>query len=261
MHLSMCANDQVFAAPKNPTQERDTTRASTLGDAVLPQKRTRRESGDAEGHTRLCTALKIAIGVARRPIAESVEEVCSGDGPPPPDDVRRFPLCTLCLLWVHGLFRRFMEASDKDARYALRDAFECHHRRRATGRRMSVELLTKGSWFALGVIHLLPALSAFSTSLLTRLYGPAPSVDLRVLLAHRGVLFCAVLMSCVFGALSPATRRPLSAVVAISIVGFLLLYLRAGSPAGPLRTLAIVDALGLAPLALVLWAAWTARGS
>jgi hypothetical protein len=39
-------------------------------------------------------------------------------------------------------------------------------------------------------------------------------------------------------------------------MGFLVLYLRAGAPSGPLRTIAIVDAATLLPLALVVLAAW-----
>ena len=118
------------------------------------------------------------------------------------------------------------------------------------------EMLIKIAWLALGLIHLFPAASAFSPSLVERLYGVAPSGDLAVIVAHRGVLFCAVVASCVFGAFDPAARRPLGIVVAISVIGFLLLYARAGMPAGPLRTVAIVDAVGLAPLAAVRWSAW-----
>jgi hypothetical protein len=117
-------------------------------------------------------------------------------------------------------------------------------------------MFIKIAWLALGLIHLFPAASAFSPSLMQRIYGVAPSGDLAVILAHRGVLFCALLASCVFGAVDPSARRPLGIVVAISVIGFLVLYARAGMPAGPLRTIAIVDALGLVPLAAVLWSAW-----
>jgi hypothetical protein len=122
-------------------------------------------------------------------------------------------------------------------------------------------MLIKIAWLALGLIHLFPAASAFSPSLMQRIYGVAPSGDLAVILAHRGVLFCALLASCVFGAFDPAARRPLGIVVAISVIGFLVLYARAGMPAGPLRTIAIVDALGLVPLAAVLWSAWRVQAA
>jgi hypothetical protein len=45
-------------------------------------------------------------------------------------------------------------------------------------------------------------------------------------------------------------------VVAISVVSFLWLYFRAGMPSGPLKTIALVDLVGLAPLLLVVWSAW-----
>jgi hypothetical protein len=42
-------------------------------------------------------------------------------------------------------------------------------------------------------------------------------------------------------------------------LGFLILYLRAGVPAGPLRTIAVVDAAALIPLLFVAASAWRAR--
>lgn len=119
-----------------------------------------------------------------------------------------------------------------------------------------MDVSIKVAWLALGLIHLVPAASAFSPSLLERLYGVPPTGDLGVLLAHRGVLFCAVVASCAFAAFEPSARRPLAVVVAMSVVGFLILYVRGGMPAGPLRAVAIVDGIGLAPLAAVLWSAW-----
>jgi hypothetical protein len=47
-------------------------------------------------------------------------------------------------------------------------------------------------------------------------------------------------------------------VVGISVIGFLLVYAAAGAPEGPLRTIAVVDALALIPLAIVGWKAWIA---
>lgn len=117
-------------------------------------------------------------------------------------------------------------------------------------------MFIKLAWLALGLIHLFPAASAFSPALLDRLYGVAPSGDFAVLVAHRAVLFCAIFVSCLLGAFDPTARRPLGIVVGISVVGFLILYARAGMPTGPLRTIAIVDAVGLAPLTVVLWSAW-----
>jgi len=44
--------------------------------------------------------------------------------------------------------------------------------------------------------------------------------------------------------------------VTLSVVGFLVVYVRAGMPGGALRTIARADLLGLAPLAVVLLDAW-----
>jgi hypothetical protein len=117
----------------------------------------------------------------------------------------------------------------------------------------------KVSWFILVGLHLLPAVSAFSSSVLQRLYGLAPTGDLVVLLAHRGVLFCAVALACLFGALDPMARRSGSVIVGVSMLGYLVLYLRAGAPHGPLRSIAIADAIGLLPWAVVVWDAWAHR--
>ena len=84
----------------------------------------------------------------------------------------------------------------------------------------------------------------------------APDGDLGVLIAHRGVLFLAIVIACVIAVFDPPARRALGVVVAISVIGFLALYLRAGAPPGPLRTIAIADAVALLPLAVVLYAAW-----
>jgi hypothetical protein len=119
-----------------------------------------------------------------------------------------------------------------------------------------MEIVTQLAWIALALIHLLPAVSAFRPSLIERLYGVSPSGDLSVILQHRGVLFVAIVVACIFGALEPSARRPLAIVVAISVVGFLISYARAGMPRGPLRRVALVDAIGLVPLAIVVYVAW-----
>jgi hypothetical protein len=81
------------------------------------------------------------------------------------------------------------------------------------------------------------------------------------MLAHRAFLFLAVAVACLWGAFDPEARRPLSVVVMISITGFLILYIAAGAPPGPLRRIALVDAAALAPLAWVLLQAWGPRAA
>jgi hypothetical protein len=119
-----------------------------------------------------------------------------------------------------------------------------------------MEITTKLAWGLLALVHLSPAAAALAPSLVERLYGVSPTGDLGVLIVHRGALFLAIVAACVLAVFDPAARRALGVVVAISVIGFLVLYLRAGAPSGPLRTIAIVDAAALLPLAFVLVAAW-----
>ncbi|CAN1533372.1 hypothetical protein MCEMIH15_01470 [Caulobacteraceae bacterium] len=119
-----------------------------------------------------------------------------------------------------------------------------------------MELITKLAWALLALIHLSPAAVFFLPHLTKKLYGIDANGDLGVLITHRGALFLAIFAACVAGALDPAARRALSVVVAISVISFLWLYFRAGMPSGPLKTIALVDLVGLAPLLLVVWSAW-----
>jgi hypothetical protein len=118
-----------------------------------------------------------------------------------------------------------------------------------------MDTITKLAWGLLALAHLSPAAVAFAPSLVERLYGVSPTGDLGVLIAHRGALFLAIVAACVIAVFDPPPRRALGVVVAISIIGFLVLSLRAGAPSGLLRTIAIVDAAALLPLALVVVAA------
>ncbi|GAM96696.1 hypothetical protein U91I_00316 [alpha proteobacterium U9-1i] len=116
----------------------------------------------------------------------------------------------------------------------------------------------EASWLALAVIHAPPAAATFLPTLRRRLYG---GVDERgplgVILVHRGALFLAVLVACVFSALNADARELGTIVVGVSLVGFLVLYAMAAAPARrPLRSIAAVDAVGLIPLAVVMFDAW-----
>lgn len=119
-----------------------------------------------------------------------------------------------------------------------------------------MELALKAAWVALALIHLPPAAVLVLPGLIERLYGIAPAGDLRVVIAHRGALFLAIMAACAYAAIEPGARRTASLVTAISVGAFLALYARAGLPAGPLRTVAIADLIALAPLALVACVAW-----
>ena len=119
-----------------------------------------------------------------------------------------------------------------------------------------MDLMTRTAWGPLALLHLAPALPALRPALVERLYGVAPDGDVGVLLVHRGALFAAVMAAALFALVSPEARKLASVVVAISMAGFLLVYLRAGMPAGALRKIAVADVVGLVPLAFVLWEAW-----
>jgi hypothetical protein len=119
-----------------------------------------------------------------------------------------------------------------------------------------MELVTKVSWALLALIHASPAAVLFAPKLLRDLYGIEADGALGVLLVHRGALFLAIIAACVFALFDASSRRAASVVVTISVVGFLVVYARAGLPPGALRTIAIVDVVALLPLGWVLLAAW-----
>lgn len=111
------------------------------------------------------------------------------------------------------------------------------------------------AWWALVLVHAMPAAAAFSPRLRQRMYGVSEDANLGVILTHRGVLFIAVAAACVYAAFD-APSRPLAAIVAsISVLGFLIIYAKAGSPKR-LLLIAQIDLFAIAPLALVALDAW-----
>jgi len=119
-----------------------------------------------------------------------------------------------------------------------------------------LELVVKLAWGLLGLLHLPPAAVLASPGLVRRLYGVAPEGDIGLLLTHRGALFLAVAVGCVFAVFDPGSRRLAALIATISMAGFLVLYGQAGWPPGPLRAIAIADAAALPVLAFAAWAAW-----
>jgi len=109
-------------------------------------------------------------------------------------------------------------------------------------------------WLLVALVHLIPALALFRPALITRLYGVAPGSPLFLLMHHRAALFFAVLVACVWAAFDPGGRKLAAVIAAISMLSFLALYHSRGRPAA-LGTIALVDLIGLAPLA---WAGWHA---
>jgi hypothetical protein len=119
-----------------------------------------------------------------------------------------------------------------------------------------MEIATKIAWFLLALVHVSPAAVLFRPSLVQKLYGIPPEGATSLLLTHRGATFLAIVVAAIWAAFDPSVRRLCTIVVAIAVLGYLILYVRAGMPQGPLRTIAAADALALAPLVLVMWSAW-----
>lgn len=122
-----------------------------------------------------------------------------------------------------------------------------------------MEIVVRIAWALLALIHTAPASVLFSPAALRRLYGVEPDGDVGVLLTHRGAMFLALVALCLIALVAPNARRAAGIAVAISVVGFLAVYLRAGNAPGALRTIARVDLVALAPLAVVLVDAWFPR--
>ena len=70
-----------------------------------------------------------------------------------------------------------------------------------------------------------------------------------------GALFLAVVLACGYAAVEPTARRAATLVVAISVVGFLVVYVRADMPPA-LRGIAIADFAALGPLLFLLVSSW-----
>jgi hypothetical protein len=116
-------------------------------------------------------------------------------------------------------------------------------------------MLHKLSWLVLAAVHLMPALAFFRPATLTLLYGVRPGDPLFLLMHHRAALFVAVFAACLWAAFDVSGRRLAAVVTAISMLSFLWLYWRAGSPE-PLRRIALVDLAGLPFLVLAAWGAF-----
>ena len=113
-------------------------------------------------------------------------------------------------------------------------------------------LAARVAWLGLAVIHLLPALGLVSTTLRHRLYGIDPTGDMAILLAHRALIFAAVVLASLTAAAIDTVRPATALVVSTSVVGFLLVYALGGMPAGSLRQVALVDCAAL-PLLVIVW--------
>ncbi|HEU0200431.1 MAG TPA: phosphopantetheine adenylyltransferase [Burkholderiaceae bacterium] len=78
--------------------------------------------------------------------------------------------------------------------------------------------------FAVGLLHLVPALGVFSAERLAQLYGAPPQGEAIVLLLrHRAVLFALLGAFCCAAAFVPAWRTPALAAALVSTASFIAL--------------------------------------
>lgn len=119
-----------------------------------------------------------------------------------------------------------------------------------------MELLTKISWGLIAIIHLMPSLVLFKPDLTNKLYDISPAGDLGLLIIHRGALFLGIVVASIFAIFDQDSRRVISCVAAISIIGFLFTFWRGGMPEGALRTIALADLFALVPLLIVIYDAF-----
>ena len=111
------------------------------------------------------------------------------------------------------------------------------------------------AWLFLALIHALPAIALVRPSLLTTLYEVEPDAAAYALLWHRAALFAVILLICCWAAFRPEVRHLAAVAVAISMLGFLVIYWVQGMPAN-LRTIAFADLIGLPALTVVAWNAF-----
>ncbi len=117
-------------------------------------------------------------------------------------------------------------------------------------------MLEPVAWLILAAVNAMPALAFFQPSLLTKLYRLQPDNPLFLLMHHRAALFMVIFCACIWAAFDPKSRQLAASAVGVSMIGFLVLYWRAGSPKA-LKKIAQIDLLGLPALAYVGWMAFS----
>ncbi len=116
-------------------------------------------------------------------------------------------------------------------------------------------MLDRILWLVLAGIHAMPALAFFRPAMMGAMYRMTADNPLFLLMRHRAALFVVIVVVALWAMVDPGTRRLASVVLAISMLSFLGLYWQAGSPTA-LRTIAIVDLVGLPVLSLAMWRAF-----
>lgn len=103
-----------------------------------------------------------------------------------------------------------------------------------------------GCLAVVGLINFLPLLGVLSAERITAGYGvEVATPDLELLLRHRALLF-GIIGGFVFASLAlPQLRSAAMVMAAVSMVGFLFLYVLTGASSGALRSVVIADLLGV----------------
>ena len=118
-------------------------------------------------------------------------------------------------------------------------------------------MLERISWLILAVvIHLPPFAAFFVPSLISKLYNVVPDDPNFALLQHRAALFGVVMIACLWAAFDPNVRKLAAVLTALSMISFLAIYFGYGQPAS-LKTIALVDGIGLPFLAYAGWKAFS----
>lgn len=112
-------------------------------------------------------------------------------------------------------------------------------------------------WLVLAlVVHLPPFAAFFAPSLITKLYSVTADDPNFALLQHRAALFGVIVIACLWAAFDRDVRKLSFVLTALSMVSFLAIYWGYDQPVS-LKTIALVDALGLPILAYVGWKAFS----
>ena len=107
-------------------------------------------------------------------------------------------------------------------------------------------MLITALFWGLAVIKFPPVIAAILPSQLVRLYGiSADDKTQLTLLQHRAILLGIVGAGCAVAAHVEAFRWPALWAAAISMITFLILCAVQGQFSGPLRKIAIMDAIGI----------------
>jgi hypothetical protein len=115
---------------------------------------------------------------------------------------------------------------------------------------MILDRLATGGLVVAGIINLLPLSGALGRSWLLSLYGQeVGSIDMEILLRHRAVLFGIVAMLLFLSIRLTHWRAAAILAAGLSMASFIVVAMLVGGYGPLLRTVVIVDVIGLVALA------------